>query len=102
MTHGYRVDPPRVVDVDIFSQGSQVIAQDVYVGGDRSIFKHNLGSHKTPGHAQAFVAIMNDPRLFVAMALGELTQEHFDKVAEALNERMAQSRTDSGDTVHPS
>lgn len=73
------------VDVDIRADGNTVVAQDVYPGGDRSVLKQQLGTHRTPGHAHVFAQILNDPRLFILMAAGDITQEHIDKAAEAFN-----------------
>lgn len=74
-----------VVDVDIQREGCRLVGRDVYSNGEQGVIKSDLGSYKTPEHADAMLLLMNRPDFFLLAAT--ITDEQIDKLAAEILKR---------------
>lgn len=76
-----------VIDTEIQLEGNRLVGRDILAGGSMSCLKQDLGTYKSPEHAEVMFLLFTDLRMLVLAAEGKLTDEVIDKMAEALRQR---------------
>lgn len=74
-----------VVDVALSVEGSRLVGRDLYSNGETGIIKSDLGTYKTPEHAEAMQLLMSRDDFFLIAAT--ITDEQMDKLAAEILKR---------------
>lgn len=78
---------PKVVDVEIQTEGSNVVFRDKFADGTISNLKSLPWKCSSPEHAELVACIMDDTELFCLMAMGKITEATLDKAAAELRRK---------------
>ena len=79
-----------VVDVALGVEGCRLVGKDVYTNGETGIIKSDLGTYKTPEHAEAMQLLMSRADFFLLAAT--ITDEQIDKLAAEILKRKQHAR----------
>lgn len=79
--------PHAIVDTQIQIEGNRLVSRDVFSDGSLSCLKGDLGTYKTPEHAEIMAYLYAEPMMLIWASEGKLTQELIDKMAAELRQR---------------